>query len=317
MKKTAFFFIDDVIWCLRDLARTKPKSIFDVPFLKMLKKAHDKYGLTAQMNLFYRTDFFYGNDEFTLAEVPDTYKAEWEANADWLRMAFHAKQEFPDYPYVNASYEDVKANYEAIINEIKRFAGEKSVAHAVIPHWLPISKEGCKALYDCGVRIISPSCGERTEYTGDATVLPYGHAQRLLHNRKPETMLFTRATRTPGISSSICAYNHISKKANNQTMGTFKAIKDKETNLWFKPIGGGPCLNNYSAKELQAEYEKRNGQEFIGTGTHEQYFYSDYFNYQPDTEEKVMEMARVLTTLGYTYITSEEIEKNLVEYTED
>ncbi len=317
MKKTAYFFIDDVIWCLRDLTRTKPKSIFDVPFLKMLKKAHDKYGLTAQMNLFYRTDFFYGNDEFTLAEVPDTYKAEWEANSDWLKMAFHAKQEFPDYPYVNASYEDVKANYEAIINEIKRFAGEKSVAHAVIPHWLPISKEGCQALYDCGVRIISPSYGERTEYTGDATVLPYGHAQRLLHNRKPETKLFTRMTKTPGISSSICAYNHISQKASDETRGTFKAVKDKETNLWFKSLGGGPCVNNSSLEDFKPAYEKRNGEEFIGTGTHEQYFYSDYFNYQPDTEEKVMEMARVMHELGYTYITADELIKNLVEYKEE
>ena len=316
MKKYYYHFIDDVIWCLRDLARMKPKSIFDVPFLAMLKKAHDKYGLTAQMNLFYRTDFFYGNDEFTLAEVPDTYKKEWEENSDWLKMAFHAKQEFPDYPYVNATYEDVKANYEAIINEIKRFAGEKSVANAVIPHWLPISKAGCKALYDCGVRIISPSHGERTEYTGDPSVLPYGHAQRLLHNRQPETLLFTRITKTKGISSSICAYNHISQKAHDETTGTFKAVKDAETGLWFKKLGGGPTVNNSRIEDFKPAYEKRNGEEFIGTGTHEQYFYSDYFNYQPDTEEKVMEMAKTLNELGYTYITADELEKNLTEYTE-
>lgn len=76
---------------------------------------------------------------------------------------------------------------ETGINEIKRFAGEKSISHALVPHWLPISKEGCQALYDCGVRILSPSYGERTEYTGDPETLPYGHAGRLFQNRKPDT----------------------------------------------------------------------------------------------------------------------------------
>ena len=73
----ASFFIDDAIWFLRDIARMRPKSIFDHPFLKPLKEYHDRYGLKLQINLFYRTDFFYGMDECSLREVPDTYKAEW------------------------------------------------------------------------------------------------------------------------------------------------------------------------------------------------------------------------------------------------
>ena len=315
MTKKAYFFIDDVIWCLRDITRQKPKSIFDIPFMAMLKKAHDLYGLTVQLNLFYRTDFFYGNDEFTLAEMTDEYKTEWETNSDWLKMAFHAKQEFPDYPYVNATYDDVKANYEAVINEIKRFAGEKSIAHAVIPHWLPISKEGCKALADCGVKLISPSSGERTEYTGDPTVLPYGHSFRLLHNRQPETMLCARMTKNKSLLSSICGYNHISQEEHNNTFGTLKAVKDKETGLWFKKLGGGPTINNNNLEDFNPAYEKRNGDEFIGTGTHEQYFYSDYYAYQPDTEEKLLKMAEIMHELEYTYITADEIINELSEYT--
>ncbi len=307
MAKKTYFFIDDVIWCMRDITRQKPASIFDVPFMSMLKKAHDLYGLTVQLNLFYRTDFFYGSDEFTLADMTDAYKAEWEANADWLKLAFHAKQEFPDYPYVNASYADVKADYEAIINEIKRFAGERSIAHAVVPHWLPISKEGCQALYDCGVRILSPSVGERTEYTGDPATLPYGHAARLLQNRKPETMLFTRITRNKAISSSVCAYNHITKEQNDATYGTLKAIKDQETGMYFKKLGGGPTVNLTSLEDFQPEYDKRDGDEFIGTGTHEQYFYKDYYAYQPDTEEKILKMAEILHGKGYEYIVADDL----------
>ena len=76
--KKAYFFIDDVIWLFRDLTRQHPASMFDNFFLKELKKAHDLYGEKFQLNIFYRTDFFYGSDEFTLAEMPDTYKAEFE-----------------------------------------------------------------------------------------------------------------------------------------------------------------------------------------------------------------------------------------------
>ena len=69
------FFIDDVIWLFRDLTRQNPKSAFENPFLKMLKKAHDEYGLKTQLNCFYRTSFWYGNDEFSLADMTDKYKA--------------------------------------------------------------------------------------------------------------------------------------------------------------------------------------------------------------------------------------------------
>ena len=229
MEKLAYFFIDDTIWCLRDIAREKPKSIYDNAFFKMLKKGHDDYGMTVQLNLFYRTDFFYGDDEFTLKEMPDTYKEEFQEASSWLRFAFHAKQEFPDYPYVNASYEDVKNNYEAIINEVKRFAGEECIADALVPHWLPISKEGCRALHDCGVRVLSVSSGDRTEYTGDESVLPYGHAARLLHNRQPETMLFTRKTNDKRITSSISAYNHLDTEQYDYTFGKNRSILDEES----------------------------------------------------------------------------------------
>lgn len=307
MEKVAYFFVDDTIWCMRDVARQRPASLFDNWFLGMLKEGHDKYGMTAQLNLFYRTDFFYGSDEFTLAEMPDTYKSEFEANSDWLRLAFHAKQEFPDYPYVNATYEDVKKDYEAIINEVKRFAGEKSIGHAIVPHWLPISKAGCKALADCGAKFLSPSMGERREFTGDDSVLPYGHAARLKHNRQPETMLFTRPGRTDEVASSICAYNHITEEQSKEILYKQKSILDEETGIRFRNIGRGPCLNSNTKESITQKLADLNGSEYIGTCVHEQYFYPDYYNYQPDCRDKFFLLGKTLSEYGYRFITSDEM----------
>lgn len=60
--KKVFFYVDDVIWVYRDLTRQRPKSMFDNEYMAMLKRAHDEYGFKAQLNSFYRTDFFYGSD---------------------------------------------------------------------------------------------------------------------------------------------------------------------------------------------------------------------------------------------------------------
>ena len=37
-KRLCFFYIDDIIWTLRELTRTMPKSLFDIPFMKLMKK---------------------------------------------------------------------------------------------------------------------------------------------------------------------------------------------------------------------------------------------------------------------------------------
>lgn len=51
MKKT-YFYIDDVIWLMRELTRKPAASLFENPFMQMLKRAHDEYGLKVQLNFF-------------------------------------------------------------------------------------------------------------------------------------------------------------------------------------------------------------------------------------------------------------------------
>ncbi len=305
MSKQAFCFIDDVIWCLRDITRQKYNSLFDNVFFKMLKNAHDDYSMTVQLNLFYRTDFFYGDEEFTLAEVTDAYKTEFETNSSWLKFAFHAKQEFPDYPYVNISYEDVKKNYTAVANEIIRFAGEKSLSNALVLHWIAISKEGCKALKDCGVKFLSPSVGERREFNGDDSSLPFGHAARLRHNRQPETMVLTRVLNNTEIASSVCSYNNITSKQHDAIRWKNTSLVDNETGINFKRLADGPCLNLFTLESLEACLNELKDFEYIGISNHEQYFYPDYYAYQSDYADKIYLAGKFLKDNGFSFITAD------------
>lgn len=306
-KKYYFHFIDDVIWVFRDLARQKPASLFDNSYFKMLKNAHDNYGLKVQLNVFYRTDYAYGADEFTLSEMPENYKKEFEMASDWLKLGVHALQEFPDYPFINATYDDVYKVYNLIKNEIVRFAGEKSFGYGMIGHWVPVSKEGCRALYDSGVRMLSVSVGKREEYNGDPESLPYGHVFRLLQGKTPDTMTFIRAGKNQAISHSICSYNHIEDPEFEDNDRVLGYRYDEETGLIFKKLDCEFDLNQNTLEELKEELIKRKDHTLLCIGNHEQYYYPDYCNYQPEYEEKIYEMARSLKEAGRECIFIEDL----------
>lgn len=300
-------FIDDVIWVFRDLTRQRPASLFDNPFFKILKTAHDRYGLKTQLNLFYRTDYFYGMDQFNLSEMTDQYKAEFEEASGWMKLGFHSFQEHPDYPHVNSSYEDIHKLFNMIKQEVIRFAGEKSFAYGVVPHWIPVSYDGCRALFDCGAKLVAVTAGKTREFDGNFSSLPFGHAQKLLQNRTPEARLFTRVTKDVAIANSICSYNHFEDEYlwdNDKVLGY---ITDKKTGLKFKKVDDNFDLNNYNLQELRDELYKRKNDELICIGNHEQYFYPEFFLYLPDYSDRIFEMARILTEEGRESIFIEDL----------
>lgn len=302
MQKKALFFIDDVIWLFRDLTRQRPASLFDNPFLKMLKELHDDFGVKTQLNVFCETDRFYGNDHFSLTEMTDAYKAEFEAASDWLKFGFHARQEFPDYPYINATYEHIMEDLTMMKTAVFRFAGERSFSVSTTPHWRPISREACRALYDGGVRIMSATYGEKLPFEGNEDKLPYGHAGRLLQNRRPETQLFTRDFAGAALAVSICSYNHITTADRDRTQFTCETIVDRDTGLHFKDLLNAPTLDKYPLEEITEALKGVVDKEFVCYATHEQYFHADYFAYQPDYPEKLRTAARFMAENGFEFI---------------
>lgn len=310
MTKKAHFLIDDVIWVLRDITRERPKSLFDNPFLRTLKTAYEKYGVKTQLNVFQRTSAFYGNDDFSLSDVTDCYKAEWEEASSWLKMAFHAKEEFPDYPHVNATYQDMSDVFKAVEKEVFRFAGEKSFSYGFCPHWNSVSKEGVRALYDCGVRIMDVSTGESSEYNGNPDLLPYGHTMRILHNRQPETRLYSRGGPDTAIARGICSYNHFEPEDFVATVNNMKYIQDKETGMVFKKFHlPEMTLNLMNLEKIEEIFSKYTEDEYVGICTHEQYFYKDYLAYQPDYDEKIYKMGEIMNKNGYEFIFPDDIIK--------
>ena len=290
----AGMYIDDVIWVFRDLTRQRPKSMFDNPLLGALKTAHERYGLKVQLNCFYRTDFFYGMDEFSLNDMTEAYKEEWQASKDWLRLGFHAYQEFPDYPFINSEYRDVATVFDRIFGAMKRFAGDGVFTYALVGHWLPISKVGCRALKDRGVKLIACTDGRRYAYTGDRNSLPYGHG------------IFQRAAYDPAILSSACSYNHLCPGQVEKTWGTFTSVYDRDVGMGFKRFRNGPMLNLCTPDQVRKEMAAAQESELLLFADHEQYFYKDYLAYQPDYVEKILLAAKLAHEAGRDFIFIEE-----------
>ncbi len=135
----AHFSIDDVLEPLQDITvnREKYASIFENDFFAFLKELHDEYGICVTCNLFYRS-----HPEFTLADVTDAFKDEFQANASWLRFSWHGRNGFERYTDPSLNGEAV-ASYEAVNGEICRFAGKESLSTFIRPSFF----SGNKALW--------------------------------------------------------------------------------------------------------------------------------------------------------------------------
>ncbi len=141
------FTIDDNIRCFREIAEVGLRSIFDHPYLSLLRSLHETHGAKVQLNLFYKDR----DTDFTLLYFPSTYAKEWQDNADWLKLSFHSKAN--DYkPYEQSGYDEVYEDCKQVHDEILRFAGAKSLAKTTTIHFARMTVEGVKAVQDLGVQ---------------------------------------------------------------------------------------------------------------------------------------------------------------------
>ena len=141
--KSFIFTVDDNIRFFKEICESGYESIFDHPYLKMYKRLHEKFGVKVQLNLFFECEGFCLND------MTERYKAEFENNADWLKMSFHSRLENVK-PYKDSGYDEVFRDCSRVNREILRFAGEKSLAKTTTIHYCLATNEGLRAIFDNG-----------------------------------------------------------------------------------------------------------------------------------------------------------------------
>lgn len=161
------FTLDDNIWCFQNINENKDvfKSIFEDPYLGLLKAIHDKHGSKFHLNCYYETP---RHDGFNLSQMTDKFKDEFKANSDWLRLSFHANADKPDRPYICASYEQAYFEMERVNKEIIRFAGEEAFAKTIMSvHWGDCTVETAKAFRDLGIRALIDEFNQNTDGNTD------------------------------------------------------------------------------------------------------------------------------------------------------
>ena len=143
--KTFCFTVDDNIRFLKEINEQRPKSIFEHPYLNMYLRLHKKFNLKVQLNLFFETD------GFNLKDMTDAYFDEFKENSNWLKLSFHSRLENVD-PYKDSSYDEVLFDCKRVNEQIIRFATKEALAKTTTIHYCLATKEGIKAIEDCGIK---------------------------------------------------------------------------------------------------------------------------------------------------------------------
>jgi hypothetical protein len=250
--------VDDNIWFLKDIAQNRDvyRSIFDNPYLAMYKDVHDAYGTKVQFNLYYQTE------GFDLSQMPDTYKEEWKANSDWIRLTFHALQNDPDKPYINAGADEVIRDCERVTEQIIRFAGEELLDPVTTIHWGEATREGCRALREYGFRGLA--------------------GYFVFADGKPVVSYYLDASQTAHLNRRDFWKDH----SEDMVFVKIDAVLDR-----LKKDQIVPELERVKALPGEAG--------FIEMLIHEQYYYTHYSAYQPDYRDKLMTAAKWASENGY------------------
>lgn len=257
-RKRYRFVIDDNSFFLRDITQQGYASLFDCFYLKMLKNLHDKYGARFTLNIYYTT-----GDDWNLEQFPDKYRGEWEANADWLRLAFHAYANEPARPYQDAPVEKLLADMDLINAQIQRFAGPKTFSPVVVVHWGMTRPEAWKPLYDRGARVLG------------------GYFRRAADGQFD--------------------VNYRLDEARSEWLSRHDLLKDFDSGIIFSKVD--IVVNNTPLDQvvptLQAAMADPRQGEIIDLLTHEQYFWPFYQTYLPDHAERLDRAIGLLTEQGY------------------
>jgi hypothetical protein len=252
------FVIDDNSFFLRDVTQQGYASLFDCFYLKMLQDLHTRYGARFTLNIYYTT-----GDDWNLTQFPDRYRSEWEANADWLRLAFHAYANDPARPYQDAPVEKLLADLDLINAQIQRFAGPKTFSPVVVVHWGMTRPEAWRALYERGSQVLGGYFRKSADGKWDVNYR--------LDDRRSEWL--SRHDLLKDFASEMI-FSKVDIVVNSTPLDQIVPT--------LQPMVDDPCQG-----------------EIIDLLTHEQYFWPFYQAYLPDHAQRMDRAIRFVTQHGY------------------
>ena len=262
---------DDNILFLQDLTEHSElyPSIFDHPYLAVYKKAHDLYGAKVHLNLFYelceksRKYFTDRPNYFNLSMMTEKYKAEFQANSNWLKLAFHSKAEFPASPYAASTADEVTADCISVYREIMRFAGIESISNSTTIHYGSGNREVVRALRSLGFRSLTGYLD--ADANGNPIVSYYIPSNIISHIKHRDFWVDTQEDMIFGKIDKVMNLNDLER------------VK----------------------QDVIASADHPHRGSFVSIMIHEQYFYSGYRSYLPDFEERVLSSCKLLCERGY------------------
>ncbi len=259
--KTSFprftFQIDDCGFFLRDLCQQRPKHLLDHFFLANLQKIHRDYGTKVVLNCFYSPQQL----DFDMSMMPEVYKSEFEKNADWLRLTFHSRTEFPNDPYLSATPEKLIADYDEVMTQLRRFAGQAAIPTSCT-HFANMVPEAWKQMYSRGTRYLS--------------LEPSANRGRMWCSYQVPQEAFDYVL------------NHEAWKEFNSGI-IFIKTDIIINNVPLKKI----------VPSLQKVWDSPAEREVLGLLTHEQYCWKEYKNYVPDHFERIATACRFAVDHGH------------------
>lgn len=262
------YFIDDNAFFLTDIARQGCGSLFDHFYLGFLRRMHQEYGTKFTLNLFYHND----HHDFTITDFPDRYKGEWQDNADWLKLSFHAHSEFPDRPYPQPDGRPLAADYDRMRAEVTRFAGEGVFYPPVVIHWAMVHPRALHVLVERGVKVLTGGfIGERAP------------------------------AHEPDIQFRTADIGYFQDTETALYLESKGVLYDVEQGLAFSKTVF--CANRVPLKDVLPKMEAACHSPFyretLSLATHEQYSFRYYSNYIPDHHERIETALRYVTEQGY------------------
>ena len=69
----------------------------------------------------------------------------------------------------------------------------------------------------------------------------------------------------------------------------------------------GVVVNLSKLEDMDQEFQSMTDCEYAGFGGHEQYFYPDYYGYQPDHGEKLLKACKIMAENGFQFIFAEDL----------